>query len=66
MSKRTEREEQLVRAAKGAAYGEALPYAEPNEPTAVEALCLRAIEAFKSGAQCRGWDLVEQAEGIES
>ncbi len=54
---------QLIRdAALWSAHGSARDYPEPHVPTPAQALYLQAIEAFKEGRQCTGWDLVDTAD----
>lgn len=53
------RAQQIRDAAIAAAHGESRYYPEPSDPTPNELAYLRAIECFKAGKQCAGWDHVE-------
>ncbi len=58
----TDREHQLRTAAIKAAYGEATDHPEPAIPSAAEEGFLAAIDLFRHGRQCAGWDAFELAE----
>lgn len=52
----------IRKAASAAAYGETIEHPEPGQPTEQEEAYLQAIELFRAGRQCAGWDAFERGD----